>query len=504
MNGKKRTYICIDLKSFYASVECVRRHLDPLTTNLVVADVSRTEKTICLAVSPALKQYGIGGRARLFEVVQKVEEINRERLKKTRLHSFSGEGYDSRILSRFPELKLCYIAATPHMQDYIDVSSKIYSIYLKYVAKEDIHVYSIDEVFMDVTDYLGPSRMTAHQMAMLMIRDVLKNTGITATAGIGTNLYLAKVAMDILAKHVPADKDGVRIAQLDELSYRKELWTHRPLKDFWRVGRGYQEKLESLGLYTMGDIAKCSIGKDEDYYNENLLFSKFGVNAELLIDHAWGEEPTTISDIKKYHPSTNSMSIGQVLHQPYGFQEARTIVTEMADSLSMALFEKKKVTREIELVLDYDVKNLEIFTSYSGETTEDYLGRKVIKPGHGNYLFEHNTSSTKELVQGFLRIYDAVSDPRLLIRKIRVVALNLKDETSVEDTEVQLSLFEDNEKREEKEKEEKEDREKEYQVQKAIFDIKKKYGKNAVLKLVDCKKKATGKERNKEIGGHKA
>lgn len=503
-NGKKRTYICIDLKSFYASVECVRRHLDPLTTNLVVADVSRTEKTICLAVSPALKEYGIGGRARLFEVVQKVEEINRERLKKTKYHAFSGEGYDKRLLKQFPDLKLCYIAATPHMQDYINVSSRIYSIYLKYVAKEDIHVYSIDEVFMDVTDYLGTRRMTAHQMAMTMIRDVLKNTGITATAGIGTNLYLAKVAMDILAKHVPADKDGVRIAELDEMSYRKQLWNHRPLKDFWRVGKGYQEKLESLGLYTMGDIAKCSVGKDDDFYNEDLLFSRFGVNAELLIDHAWGEEPTTIADIKKYRPSSNSVSIGQVLHQPYSFQEARTIVVEMADSLSMALFEKKKVTREIELVVDYDVKNLEIYSSYSGEMSEDYLGRKVIKPGHGGFRFEHNTSSTKELVCGFLEIYDAVIDPKLLIRKMRVVALDLKDEKSQDDGSIQLSLFEDYTKREEKEEQEEKDRQKEYQIQKAILDIKRKYGKNSVLKAVDYKKEATGKERNREIGGHKA
>ena len=498
-NPRKRTYICIDLKSFYASVECVRRHLDPLTANLVVADVTRTEKTICLAVSPALKKYGIPGRARLFEVIRKVEEINRERKRRN-----GNKEYDSIALERFPELRLAYIAATPHMSDYMKVSSKIYSIYLKYVAKEDIHVYSIDEVFMDVTDYLHPGGMDAHQMARKMIRDVLKNTGITATAGIGTNLYLAKVAMDVLAKHVPADEDGVRIASLDEFSYRKELWNHRPLTDFWRVGKGIQTRLNDLGIFTMGDIAKCSIGDDDDFYNENLLFSRFGVNAELLIDHAWGYEPTTIQDIKEYRPGSKSLSIGQVLHCPYGYEEAKTIVIEMADSLSMELVEKKKVTKEIELLVDYDVKNLQIYTSYTGCTTEDYLGREVLKPGHGNYRFDHYTSSTKEIVTAFLSLYESIVDSRFLIRKIRVVSLDLKEEGFEDDSCFQLSLFEDPDKVERRKEKEVEDRKKEHQVQKAILDIKKKFGKNSVLKAVDFKKEATGKERNDEIGGHKA
>ena len=508
MEEKNRTYICIDLKSFYASCECVKRHLDPLTTNLVVADISRTEKTICLAVSPSLKKLGVPGRPRLFEVVQKVEAINRERRKKTKNYMFTGKGTDINLLNQFPELELDYIIATPHMNDYIKTSSKIYGIYLKYISSEDIHVYSIDEVFMDVTDYLKNLKMTPHELAMTMIQDVLKNTGITATAGIGTNMYLAKVGMDIVAKHIPADKDGVRIASLDEMSYRKELWNHQPLTDFWRVGRGYQKRLNKLGLYTMGDIAKCSIGDDDDFYNENLLYKEFGVNAELLIDHAWGYEPTRIKDIKAYKPSNNSLSIGQVLHCPYNHNEAKTIVIEMADNLSMSLLENKKITKEIELSLNYDIKNLEveeINSNYDGEIAIDYLGRMVPKPSGGRLTLDAYTSSTKELVNGFSLLFDHIVNKDLLIRRIRVVALNIIDENSnVKNEDRQISLFEDYDSVEKIEKEEKIDRKKEKQIQETILKIKNKYGKNSILKAVDFKEEATGRERNNEVGGHKA
>ena len=356
--NENKTYICIDLKSFYASVECVLRGLDPLSTNLVVADTSRTEKTICLAVSPSLKAYGIPGRARLFEVVQKVKEVNRARKRKCPYPDFLGESTSATILAKSPELSLSYIAATPRMAKYIEISSKIYSIYLKYIAPEDIHVYSIDEVFMDVTNYLKNYHKSAHELAMIMIQDVLKNTGITATAGIGTNMYLAKVAMDIVAKHIPADKDGVRIAQLDEQSYRKQLWAHQPLKDFWRVGTGYVRRLEALGLYTMGDIARCSLGSKDDYYNEDLLYKEFGINAELLIDHAWGYEPTRMQDIKNYKPASNSISSGQVIHCGYDYEKAKILVMEMMDDLSLDLVHKKLMTNQIGLAIGYDIENL--------------------------------------------------------------------------------------------------------------------------------------------------
>ena len=507
MNNDQKTYICIDLKSFYASCECVKRNLDPLTTNLVVADISRTEKTICLAVSPSLKQLGVPSRPRLFEVVQKVKQINDDRRKKNKNKDFIGKGVDINLLNQFPNLELDYIIATPHMNDYIKTSSKIYGIYLRYISSDDIHVYSIDEVFMDVTNYLKNLKMSAHELAMTMIQNVLKETGITATAGIGTNMYLAKVSMDIVAKHIKADKDGVRIASLDEFSYRKELWNHQPLTDFWRVGRGYQKRLNRLGLYTMGDIAKCSIGNEDDFYNENLLFKEFGVNAELLIDHAWGYEPTTIKDIKDYKPSCNSLSIGQVLHCPYQNKEARTIVIEMADNLSMSLLEKGKVTKEIELSIFYDIKNLEteIKDEYDGEIVSDYLGRLVPKPNSGKLCFQNYTSSTKEFINGFLKIFDTISEKNLYIRKFRVVALNIIDEDKViKNNDRQISLFEDFYESEKREVEEEKDRKKEKQVQEALLKIKSKYGKNSILKAVDYKNEATGRERNDEVGGHKA
>lgn len=504
---KKRTYLCIDLKSFYASVECVRRNLDPLTTNLVVADSSRTEKTICLAVSPALKKYGIPGRPRLFEVVRKVDDINLERLKKLKNKSFTGDACDSGLLAQFPSLKLNYIVALPHMKDYIDVSSKIYGIYLKYVAKEDIHVYSIDEVFMDVTDYLSNLKMSAHELCMTIIKDVLKNTGITATGGIGSNLYLAKVGMDIVAKHVKADKDGVRIAELDEMTYRQKLWEHRPLNDFWRVGKGYERRLNALGLYTMGDIAKCSCGTEGDFYNEDLLYKEFGVNAELLIDHAWGYEPTTIKDIKEYRPLNHSLSVGQVLHRAYTKEEGKTIVYEMAEDLSLQLFSKHLVTKGLELWLDYDHDNLndsESMSDYQGALVRDYLGRTMPKPSHGKVSLKNFTSSTSEISESLERIYDDIMIPFFRIRKLRVVALEVIDEKKCPKEETyQMSLFDCLEPEKGK-KQRKEDADKEKRVQKALLSIRDKYGKNSVLKAVDYKEEATGRERNNQIGGHKA
>ena len=384
MNEKQ--YLCIDLKSFYASVECIERGLDPMTTNLVVADKARTEKTICLAVSPSLKKYGIPGRARLFEAVQKVKEANSQRKICAPNRRFIGSSYNATELNEHPELAIDYITAPPRMAHYMEYSTRIYQVYLKYVAPEDIHVYSIDEVFIDLTPYLKKGEITAHDMAIKMIRDVLATTGITATAGIGTNLYLAKIAMDITAKHMPADKDGVRIAELDEMSYRHQLWDHRPLTDFWRVGPGYASKLEAHGIYTMGDVALCSVGKESEYYNEDLLYKLFGINAELLIDHAWGWEPCTIAEIKAYKPSTNSICSGQVLQCPYDAEKARLVVKEMADLLVLDIVEKKLVTDQIVLTIGYDIENLkksERENAYNGEVTTDRYGRKIPKHAHG-------------------------------------------------------------------------------------------------------------------------
>ncbi len=445
---KNRTYIAIDLKSFYASVECVERGLDPLTTNLVVADASRTQKTICLAVSPSLKAYGIPGRARLFEVVQKVKEANAARLRKAPGRAFSGVSCNDTELKSSPGLSLDYIVAPPRMAYYIEYSTQIYNIYLKYIAPEDIHVYSIDEVFLDATDYLNTYNLSARELATKMILDVLKTTGITATAGIGTNLYLSKIAMDIQAKHIPADNNGMRIAELDEMSYRRSLWSHRPLTDFWRVGKGYANKLEEKGLFTMGDIARCSLGKPTDYYNEDLLYKLFGINAELLIDHAWGWEPCTIADIKAYKPSTNSIGSGQVLHYAYTFDKAKLIVREMTDLLVLDLVDKRLVSDQLVLTVGYDIDNLtnpEIKKSYHGAITTDHYGRAVPKSAHGSVNLGRQTSSTKLIMDAVTDLFERIVDKNLLIRRVNITANHVVDEATVQKTGSfeQLDLFTD-------------------------------------------------------------
>lgn len=505
----KHIYIAIDLKSFYASVECMERGLNPLTTNLVVADASRTEKTICLAVSPSLKAYGIPGRARLFEVVQKVKEANIIRKNKAPGREFTGESYLAEELNMHPELALTYIAAPPRMAYYMEYSTRIYNIYLKYVAPEDMHVYSVDEVFMDVTRYLNTYQMTAKELAAKIVKNVLEETGITATAGIGTNMYLCKVAMDIVAKHVTPDENGVRIAELDEMSYRRLLWNHRPLTDFWRVGRGYQKKLEENGLFTMGDIARCSLGGPKDYYNEDLLYKLFGVNAELLIDHAWGWEPTTIDLIKAYKPSTNSLSSGQVLQHPYDFEKGKLIVREMTDLLVLDLVEKRLVTDQMVLTIGYDIENLSdprIRKNYTGEITVDHYGRKVPKHAHGTANLGRKTSSTKLIMDAMMDLYDRIVNPKLLVRRITVVANHLVDESSVEEKVAfeQLDLFTDYEALQKEREEEKAALSKERKLQEAMLQVKKKYGKNAMLKGMNLQEGATTIERNNQIGGHKA
>ncbi|MBD5444588.1 MAG: DNA methylase [Lachnospiraceae bacterium] len=507
--SESHTYIAIDSKSFFASVECVERHLNPLTTNLVVADVERTEKTICLAVTPSLKAYGISGRARLFEVVQRVKEVNIERRRKAPGRQFTGSSYLATELAEHPELELSYIIAPPRMAYYLEYSSIIYNIYLKYIAPEDIHVYSIDEVFMDVTHYLDTYKVSAKELASMIIRDVLNSTGITATAGIGSNLYLCKVAMDIVAKHIEPDAHGVRIAELDEMSYRRLLWNHRPLTDFWRVGRGYQKKLEAAGLFTMGDIARCSLGTERDFYNEDLLYNMFGVNAELLIDHAWGWEPTTMDLIKAYKPETNCISSGQVLHCPYDSEKGKLIVQEMTDLLVLDLVEKKLVTDQIVLTIGYDIDNLtntKIKNNYKGEVITDHYGRKVPKHAHGSANLGRQTSSTKLIMEAVMNLYDQIIDPNLLIRRVTVVANHLVDETSVTETEKfeQLDLFTDYAALEKEKQEEKDRLSKERKLQEAMLSVKKKYGKNAMLKGMNLQEGATTIERNRQIGGHKA
>ena len=503
------TYIAIDLKSFYASVECTERQLNPLTTNLVVADSQRTEKTICLAVSPSLKSYGIHGRARLFEVVQRVREVNRERKSKAPGRQFTGSSYSAAELAAHPELELSYIIAPPRMAFYLEYSTIVYNIYLKYIAPEDIHVYSIDEVFMDVTHYLKTYAMTPRELASRIILDVLDSTGITATAGIGTNLYLCKVAMDIVAKHVDPDSHGVRIAQLDEMSYRRLLWDHRPLTDFWRVGHGYRKKLESAGLFTMGDIARCSVGSDRDYHNEELLYQMFGVNAELLIDHAWGWEPATIAQIKAYKPETNSVSSGQVLHCPYDAEKGKLIVREMTDLLVLDLVEKKLVTDQMVLTIGYDIDNLtnpEIRKNYKGQIITDHYGRKVPKHANGSANLKRQTSSTRIITDAVMELYDRIVDPGLLIRRVTIAANHLVDETQAAAKEQfeQLDLFTDYAALERERKEEEERLSRERKLQEAMLSIKKKFGKNAILKGMNLQEGATAMERNHQIGGHKA
>ena len=502
-------YIAIDLKSFFASVECVLRGLDPLGTNLVVADVARTEKTICLAVSPSLKAYGIPGRARLFEVIERLKEVNEERLYRAPGRRFIGESYDDNELKNHPDMKVSYIAAGPQMARYIEYSKRIYSIYLKYVAPEDILVYSIDEVFMDVTSYLNTYGISVRELAMRMIRDVFDTTGITATAGIGTNMYLCKIAMDIVAKHIKADKDGVRIAELDEMSYRRKLWGHRPLTDFWRVGKGYAKKLEEYGLYTMGDIAKCSIGKENELYNEDLLYKLFGVNAELLIDHAWGYEPCTMEMVKAYKPETNSVCSGQVLHCPYDFEKAKLVVKEMTDQMVLDLVDKKLVTDQIVLTVGYDIENLnnaDRKKQYHGEVTIDRYGRRIPKHAHGTTNLKRQTASTKMITDAVIELYDRIVDRNLLIRRINITANRLVDESSVKKEEVyeQLDLFTDYEAQRKKQEEEEAALDREKRMQEAMLSIKKKFGKNAVLKGMNLQEGATARDRNEQIGGHKA
>lgn len=504
-----RVYIAIDLKSFYASVECVERGRNPLTTHLVVADKSRTEKTICLAVSPSLKTYGIPGRARLFEVVQKVREINAKRRCRAPGGVFQGVSDDAQKLEASPALEVNYIVAPPQMALYMKYSARIYDIYLKYVAPEDIHVYSIDEVFMDVTNYLGTYRMSARELVQKIIHDILESTGITATAGIGTNLYLSKVAMDIVAKRIEPDQDGVRIAELDEMSYRELLWSHRPLTDFWRVGKGYARKLEERGLYTMGDVARCSIGRPSEYYNEDLLYQTFGVNAELLIDHAWGWEPCTIADVKAYQPENNSVGSGQVLQHPYDYGKARLIVREMTDLLVLDLVDKHLVTDQIVLTVGYDIENLNTEKkkkAYRGKVKTDHYGRTVPKHAHGTVNLDRQTSSTREIMDAVMHLYERIVDRELLVRRIYLTANHVIDEAQAggKETYEQLNLFTDYEAQREKRAEEEKAFEKERRMQEAVLRIKKRFGKNAILKGMNLEEGAMTIERNNQIGGHKA
>ncbi len=508
MDDDGRIYAAIDLKSFYASVEAADRGLDPLGVNLVVADPTRTEKTICLAVSPSLKACGVSGRARLFEVVQKVKEVNNRRLREAG-GSFRGKSFIDAELKTDRSLELDYIIASPRMQLYMDVSREIYSIYLKYVAPEDMFPYSVDEVFIDITHYLKTSGMNAREFTRTMIKDVLNTTGITATAGIGTNMYLAKIAMDITAKHMAADEDGVRIAWLDTLSYRKQLWTHRPLTDFWRVGRGTASKLSEYGINTMGDVALCSLGQDGDFYNEELLYRLFGINAELLIDHAWGKEPCTIAEIKAYRPAAKSVSQGQVLKEPYTAEKGKLIVREMADLLSLELTDKGLVTDKLVLTVIYDIENLEDperRRNYKGPVEREHYGRLVPKHAHGTENLSHRTSSSRQIAEAAARLYDRIINYGLLIRKVYVAAENVlsfgeKEEEA--DKGKQLSVFDMlQDESERKAEEEKEARE--FKLQKAVLAMQKKYGKNAVVKGMNLEEGAMTIERNSQIGGHKA
>lgn len=507
----EHTYIAIDLKSFYASVECVERKENPLTTNLVVADESRTEKTICLAVSPSLKAFGIPGRARLFEVVAAVKEVNRRRLAAIPERKFSGKSCHAEDIDSDKSLAVSYIVAPPRMAKYMEYSTRIYQIYLRYFAPEDMHVYSVDEVFMDATRYLSTYKMSARELTRKIIQDILSETGITATAGIGTNLYLCKIAMDVWAKHTEADKDGVRIAELDEMSYRRYLWDHKPITDFWRVGRGYAKKLAENGMFTMGDVARCSVGKPGEFYNEGLLYDLFGVNAELLIDHAWGWEPCTIEDIKAYKPSANSISTGQVLSEPYDFEKTRLIIREMTELLVLDLLDKHLVTDRMVLTVGYDIENLTDKSrrkAYSGEVVTDRYGRKIPKHAHGTANLKEKTSSISIIMDAVMELYDRIMDPALLTRRMSVVAANVVDESEAEaqkkETYEQLTLFTDIEAEEERKKEEKAALLKERKAQEAVLAIRKKFGKNAILKGTNLEEGATTIDRNRQIGGHKA
>ena len=498
---KQRTYIAVDLKSFYASAECIRLGYDPLDVNLVVADESRTDKTICLAVSPAMKKYGLGGRPRLFEVKQKKKEINMSRqIKAGRpLRNDRTRSVSSSALQKDPSLAFDFVTAVPHMAEYIRLSTQIYNIYLRFVSADDIHVYSIDEVFIDATDYLHSYGISAADLAMRMILTVLDETKITATAGIGTNLYLAKIAMDIKAKHIPADENGVRIAQLDEMGYRKEMWTHRPLCDFWRVGRGYSRRLEAMGLYTMGDIARQSVR------NEEVLYSQFGVNAELLIDHAWGWEPCTIKDIKAYRPVSSSIGQGQVLSGPYTAEKARLVISEMADMLSLSLLSKRLQTSSICITIGYDRESLES-GDYKGEVKQDFYGRSVPKHSQGTIQLDMHTSAASVIIRKTLELYDRIVNNRLFIRRLNITALDVRSEEELakEEKAEQLELFTDYAERQKEEEKEQAAMEKERRLQLAALSIKEKFGRNALLRAMSFEEGATARERNQQIGGHKA
>ena len=496
-----KVYACIDLKSFYASVECRERNLDPLKTNLVVADSERTEKTICLAVSPSLKSFGIPGRARLFEVVTKIRNVNYERRKKAYKYKFIGKSSNIDELNKNKNLEVDYIIAKPRMSYYMKYSTNIYNVYLKYLSPEDIYVYSIDEVFCDITNYLKFNKMTPTEFVTKMIQDVYKTTGITATAGIGTNLYLAKVAMDIVAKHTKPNSFGVRIATLDEMKYRKYLWKYKPLTSFWRVGKGYAKKLEDNKMYTMGDIARCSIN------NEGLLYKLFGKNAELLIDHAWGYEPCTIKDIKAFKPQRNSISSGQVLHCSYGYEKTKLVVKEMADLLSLDLVKKHLVTNQLVLTIGYDIDNLtnnEKDYHYDGQIVKDFYGREVPKPAHGTINIDHHTSSSKVIIDNAIKLYDKIINRNLLVKRITIVANDLiNEEAAKKQTHFeQIDLFTNYQEKEEKRIKETEIEKDENKLQHVLLDIKNKYGKNAILKGMNLEEGATTKDRNEQIGGH--
>ena len=501
-----RTYIAIDLKSFYASVECVERGLDPLCTHLVVADESRTEKTICLAVTPSLKAYGVPGRARLFEAIQKVEEVNRQRQYRAPNRDFTGSSQDANELKKHPEWAVDFIKAPPRMGLYIEYSTRIYDIYLRHVAPEDIHVYSIDEVFMDVTGYLKTVRMTAQQFASSIIREVFAETGITAAAGVGSNLYLCKVAMDIVAKHVQPDEHGVRVAELNEMSYRHLLWNHRPITDFWRVGGGYARKLEQYGLYTMGDIARCSLGSPGMRHSEELLYKLFGVNAELLIDHAWGWESCTMADIKSYKPSSSSLGTGQVLHCPYPFDKARIIVQEMMEQLSLDLLDKGLVTDQMVLTIGYEHLTGQQLKEYTGVIATDHYGRNIPRHANGSVNLPRPTSSARLLTEAVTGLFDRIADPALLIRRVNLVASRTVDERTIAARPAfeQLDLFTDYTALQKQQEAEEAMLLRERSCQQAVLEIRRKYGKNAILRGMNLQDGATAMDRNRQIGGHRA
>ncbi len=492
----KKTYIAIDLKSFYASVECLQRGLDPMRANLVVADAGRTNRTICLAVSPALKSLGVPGRPRLFEVEQKVAQINAQRQLLAPGRKLAGTSTDGQELSLRPELGVDYIVAPPQMALYMRTSATVYGVYLQYVAPEDIHIYSVDEVFIDATPYLRTYRLTGEGFARKLVQAVKQTCGITATAGVGTNLYLCKVAMDIVAKHIPADEHGTRVASLDESSYRQRLWEHQPITDFWRVGPGYRRRLEKVGLRTMGDIARCSLGGPGDFHNEELLYKLFGVQAELLIDHAWGWESCTLADIKAYRPMSSSLSSGQVLPCPCRFERARLILEEMADGLSMDLVDKGLVTDQLVITVGYDVQNLQDpAVAFQGEVVTDHYGRSVPKHAHGTVNLRCHTASTRALVKASMELFDRIVDRGLLVRRLNITAAHVLPEDRIPEETCQLSLFwepvagDDG---------------REKQMQRAMLSIRKKYGKNAILKGMNYREGATARERNGQIGGHRA